>query len=55
MFHIVGLDSGGVPQFQQSFETFVGAGLSNPDMQFVVRSLNEPDAGVPDAGAPDGG
>ncbi len=55
MFHVVGLDSGGVAQFQESYETFVGAGLSNPEMHFVVRSLNEPDAGAPDAGGPDGG
>jgi cysteine-rich repeat protein len=52
-FRVEGLDSGGVPQFDETFDTFVGAGVSNPEMQFEVRSLNEPDAGVPDAGAPD--
>jgi cysteine-rich repeat protein len=53
MFHVEGLDSTGTAQFMESYDTFVGAGVSNPEMQFDVRSLNEPDAGVPDAGLPD--
>jgi cysteine-rich repeat protein len=52
-FTIEGLDSGGTPQFRESFDTFVGAGISNPELHFDVNSL-APDAGVPDAG-PDGG
>jgi cysteine-rich repeat protein len=51
---VVGLDSGGEPQFAKTFDTFVGAGVSNPEMDFVVNSL-APDAGVPDAGSPDAG
>lgn len=54
-FRVQGLDSAGDPQFDETFDTFVGAGLSNPEMQFVVRSLNEPDAGLPDGGLPDAG
>lgn len=50
---IEGLDSGGVPQFDSTIETFVGAGISNPEFTFDVNSL-APDAGV-DAGAGDAG
>jgi hypothetical protein len=52
--HIVGLDADDVPRVEQSFETFVGAGVTNPILHFDVGSL-APDAGVPDAGAPDAG
>lgn len=58
-FHVVGLDGVGTPQFEQEFDTFVGAGTFNPEYEFDVASLT-PDAGVPDAGVadasvPDGG
>jgi cysteine-rich repeat protein len=49
---ITGLDATDTPQFEASFETFVGAGISNPTMIFDVNSLT-PDAGPPDAGVPD--
>lgn len=52
MLHIVGLDADGVARFEGSFETFVGAGVSNPVLELDVPS-NAPDAGVPDAGPPD--
>jgi hypothetical protein len=49
-FQVVGLDSTGTRYFEQTFETFVGAGLSNPEMVFDVASLGGlPDAGVSDA------
>jgi len=47
-FTVEGLDSGDTPQFRQTFDTFVGAGISNPELHFDVASL-APDAGVPDA------
>ncbi|RMH40171.1 MAG: hypothetical protein D6689_14790 [Deltaproteobacteria bacterium] len=50
--HVEGLDGAGDAQFAGDFDTFVGAGVSNPEMQFVVPSL-APDAGVPDAGPAD--
>lgn len=53
-FTITGYDSGGTPQFEESFDTFVGAGPNNPEYEFDVNSLT-PDAGVPDAGVPDAG
>lgn len=53
-FTITGYDSGGTAQFEESFDTFVGAGPNNPEYEFDVNSLT-PDAGVPDAGAPDAG
>ena len=54
VFTVVGLDGGGETQFEETFDTFVGAGVSNPEMDFVVDSLT-PDAGVPDAGVADAG
>jgi len=51
-FTITGYDSGDQPRFEQTFDTFVGAGLSNPELVFDVGSLY-PDAGVPDAGGAD--
>jgi len=54
VFTVQGLDSGGETQFEKTFDTFVGAGVSNPEMDFIVDSLT-PDAGVPDAGTPDAG
>jgi hypothetical protein len=51
-FRVVGLDSADVPQFDESFDTFVGAGVTNPILHFDVDSLT-PDAGVPDAGPVD--
>lgn len=54
VFTIEGLDSGGTPQFRETFDTFVGAGISNPELHFDVNSLT-PDAGMPDAGTADAG
>ncbi len=54
VFTVSGLDSGGEVQFRETFDTFVGAGVNNPEMEFDVNSVT-PDAGAPDAGAPDGG
>ena len=51
-FHVVGLDNVGTPQFDGEFDTFIGAGVSNPEFEFDVNSLT-PDAGVPDAGVAD--
>jgi hypothetical protein len=51
-FRIVGLDNVGTPQFDHEFDTFIGAGVSNPEFEFDVNSLT-PDAGVPDAGVAD--
>lgn len=45
---VEGLDATGTPQFRETFPTFVGAGLANPELQLDVNSL-APDAGVPDA------
>jgi cysteine-rich repeat protein len=53
-FTVVGVDTTGVEQFRETFATFVGAGVNNPEMLFDVNSL-APDAGVPDAGVPDAG
>ncbi len=49
-----GLDQSGVVQFDETFETFVGAGPVNIDYELDVNSVT-PDAGVPDAGVPDAG
>lgn len=49
---ITGLDGNGVPQFKGTFPTFVGAGVSNPIIEFDVNSL-APDAGPADAAAVD--
>jgi cysteine-rich repeat protein len=49
---VTGLDSTGTPQFMETFPTFLGAGVSNPILEYDVNSL-APDAGVPDAGPPD--
>lgn len=49
---IEGLDGSGTPQFSETFDTFVGAGISNPELHFDVNSLT-PDAGVPDGGTAD--
>ncbi len=48
VFTITGLDGTGTPQFSESFDTFVGAGIQNPEYAHDVNSLT-PDAGVPDA------
>jgi len=54
-FTLTGYDSGDVKQFEETIDTFVGAGISNPVLIFDVESLN-PDAGVVDAGvSPDAG
>ncbi len=53
-FHVVGRStSGGEADFEGTFDTFVGAGISNPELHFDVNSTAI-DAGVPDAG-PDAG
>jgi len=49
---IVGHDAVGDLQFQKEFDTFVGAGPSNPTLEYDVPSIYDampPDAGVPDA------
>jgi len=46
---VTGLDASGTPQFQETFTTFIGAGILNPALEYDVDSL-APDAGVPDAG-----
>ncbi len=53
-FPISGYDSGDQKQFEETVDTFVGAGISNPELVFDVDSLF-PDAGVPDAGVSDAG
>jgi cysteine-rich repeat protein len=53
-FTVVGLDSVGTPQFEGTFETFIGAGANNPELTFDIPSL-APDAGTPDAGLADAG
>jgi hypothetical protein len=55
VFTILGRDADDEVQFSGSFDTFVGAGLSNPELHFDVPSIHEPDAGVPDAGPMDAG
>jgi cysteine-rich repeat protein len=56
---ITGLDSGGTPQFAETFDTFVGAGVANDPFEYDVNSLapdgGPPDAAVPDAALPDAG
>jgi cysteine-rich repeat protein len=47
-FTIEGRDTDGTTQFSETFATFVGAGITNPEYMFDVASL-APDAGVPDA------
>lgn len=54
MLTITGYDSTGVEQFRETFDTFVGAGIQNPEYAHDVNSL-APDAGVPDAAIPDAG
>ena len=49
---IEGLDSGAVVQYDQEFETFVGAGASNTTYLFDITTP-QPDAGMIDAGAID--
>jgi hypothetical protein len=53
-FTLEGRDGTGTPQFAETFDTFVGAGVSNPEIEFDVNSLT-PDAGPPDASIPDAG
>ena len=46
---VVGMDGSGAVQFEHTFDTFVGAGISNPTITFDVPP---PDAGIdapPDA------
>jgi hypothetical protein len=50
---IDGKDTGGVVQYTKTFDTFVGAGLSNPTIQYDVPG--PPDAPLPDAMPTDGG
>ena len=47
-FTVEGLDAARDVQFSETFDTFVGAGISNPELVFDVAST-APDAGVPDA------
>ena len=48
-FTIVGrATSGGEPEFEETFATFIGAGISNPELHFDVNSTAI-DAGIPDA------
>ncbi len=49
---VTGLDSGGIAQFEETFPTFIGAGITNPVLEYDVNSL-APDAGGPDAGVVD--
>jgi cysteine-rich repeat protein len=51
---LTGEDESGTPAFQATFDTFVGADISNPVMRFDVPSIL-PDAGVPDAAPADAG
>jgi cysteine-rich repeat protein len=51
---VTGWDALGQAQFQESFDTFVGAGPANPTFELDVQSL-APDAGPPDAGPADAG
>lgn len=51
-FTIEGRDASGQARFRETFDTFIGAGLSNPEINFDVDSL-DPDAGPPDAGPVD--
>ena len=44
---IIGKDSGGLVQYKQQFDTFVGAGITNPTMVYDVAG--PPDAPLPDA------
>jgi hypothetical protein len=50
---IEGKDAGGVVQYTKVFDTFVGAGLSNPTIVYDVPG--PPDAPMPDAMPIDGG
>ncbi|MCB9565240.1 MAG: DUF4215 domain-containing protein [Kofleriaceae bacterium] len=50
---VVGRDAGGVEAFRGSFETFIGAGPSNPTIEFDVPTVYDAmpaDAEPPDAG-----
>jgi cysteine-rich repeat protein len=44
-FTIEGRDGGGAAQFSETFDTFIGAGITNPEFMFDVASL-APDAGL---------
>lgn len=44
---IIGKDSGGLVQYKHQFDTFVGAGISNPTIVYDVPG--PPDAPLPDA------
>ncbi len=46
---VTGEDDSGTVLYSKTFDTFVGAGLSNPTAELDVPSL-APDAGVADAG-----
>ncbi len=51
-FKIVGrATTGGMDEFSETFDTFVGAGIGNCELELDVNST-QPDAGVPDAGVP---
>jgi hypothetical protein len=43
---VTGLDAGGSVVYQGSFETFVGAGITNPELRFDAPAPIPPDAGV---------
>jgi hypothetical protein len=48
--------TGGVESFRTQFDTFIGAGPSNPTLNYDVATIYDagpPDAGPPDAGPPD--
>lgn len=45
-FTIQGRDGAGVTTFEETFETFVGAGLNNPELRFNVSILPGLDAGA---------
>jgi hypothetical protein len=52
-FTVIGRASaGGMDEFSQTFDTFVGAGIGNCELEFDVNSTR-PDAGIPDAGPVD--
>lgn len=52
---VQGVDGNGDVQYDEQFETFVGAGIANGVYVFDLVTPMMPDAGVPDAGVPDAG
>ena len=49
---VSGRDSGGTEWFRGTFETFVGAGVSNPVLTFDVPSTIDAGVDAPDIDAP---